>query len=250
MILRQNWGGAALWLFAASLILSVHSDVLEPTHLSSPNLLSNEISLTSSSPSINEVGDEQQTFQKRTSIVGSDVVSGARNLDSRIDTSLGIIRNKIPDATVSVEADIAVANRDRVILALSNFLGMVFGVLKTTGNNWNFEDLGTGDRIQVIAQILYGYGYWAPFAFEFEKARVDCGAHDLEKTLTEYGYVTDYNFNSLDPILNSYYVEELNSKLKENLYCLTSKSSSNQAANELDTYLNVYTQLLGEKLGG
>ena len=28
MILRQNWGGAALWLFAASLILSVHSDVL------------------------------------------------------------------------------------------------------------------------------------------------------------------------------------------------------------------------------
>ena len=51
------------------------------------------------------------------------MVSGARNLDSRIDTSLGIIRNKIPDATVSVEADIAVANRDRVILALSNFLG-------------------------------------------------------------------------------------------------------------------------------
>ena len=99
---------------------------------------------------------------------------------------------------------------------------MVFGVLKTTGNNWNFEDLGTGDRIQVIAQILYGYGYWAPFAFEFEKARVDCGAHDLEKTLTEYGYVTDYNFNSLDPILNSYYVEELNSRLKENLYCLVS----------------------------
>ena len=97
--------------------------ISEPTHLSSPNLLSNEISLTSSSPSINEVGDEQQTFQKRTSIVGSDVVSGARNLDSRIDTSLGIIRNKIPDATVSVEADIAVANRDRVILALSNFLG-------------------------------------------------------------------------------------------------------------------------------
>ena len=87
--------------------------------------MSNEISLTSSSPSLNEVGDEidQQTFQKRTSIVGSDVVSGARNLDSRIDTSLGIIRNKIPDATVSVEADIAVANRDRVILALSNFLG-------------------------------------------------------------------------------------------------------------------------------
>jgi len=155
------------------------------------------------------------------------VVSGARNLDSRIDTSLGIIRNKIPDATVSVEADIAVANRDRVILALSNFLGMVFGVLKTTGNNWNFEDLGTGDRIQVIAQILYGYGYWAPFAFEFEKARVDCGAHDLEKTLTEYGYVTDYNFNSLDPILNSYYVEELNSKLKENLYCLVSPIFTN-----------------------
>ena len=113
-----------------------------------------------------------------------------------------------------------------ILFVFCTFL-VVFGVLKTTGNNWNFEDLGTGDRIQVIAQILYGYGYWAPFAFEFEKARVDCGAHDLEKTLTEYGYVTDYNFNSLDPILNSYYVEELNSKLKENLYCLVSTIFTN-----------------------
>merc|ERR1711976_969853 len=176
MILRHHY----VLLILASLALAVYSDVLETSVLSTPEV--------ASLPATSEVETKPSKLERRSSFNGD--VRGASNLDSRIQSTLQTIREKIPEAVDSVEDDIAVANRDRVILALSNFLGMVFGVLKTTGNNWNFEDLGTGDRIQVIAQILYGYGYWAPFAFEFEKARVDCGAHDLEKTLTEYGYVT------------------------------------------------------------
>merc|ERR1712051_432901 len=151
----------------------------------------------------------------------------------------------------SVENDIAISNRDKVILALANFLGMVFGILKVDGvPSWDWDQVSNGGKIRVFAQILYGYGYWGPFALEYEPSRVDCGTLDFEATLNEYGYVTDHHgYNSLDPILANYYIAELNSKIKENLYCLTQRSSSNQAANELDAYIDVYTQILSEKLG-
>ena len=74
---------------------------------------------------------------------------------------------------------------------------VVFGVLKTTGASTDWNDVSNGNKIQVFAQILYGYGYWGPFALEYEESSVDCGIPDFEKTLLEYGYVTDYHYNIL-----------------------------------------------------
>ena len=50
------------------------------------------------------------------------------NLDHRIDKTLEKLRSLIPIAVESVEKDIAVLNRDRVIIALANFLGSKFVV--------------------------------------------------------------------------------------------------------------------------
>ena len=102
---------------------------------------------------------------------------------------------------------------------------VVFGIIKTAPPGTSWDDVSDGNKIQVFAQILYGYGYWGPFALEYENSRVDCGALDFEATLNEYGYVTDHHgYNSLDPILANYYIAELNSKIKENLYCLVGLS--------------------------
>ena len=50
-------------------------------------------------------------------------VKRPRDLGSRIDMTLSHIRDIIPKAIESVEIDIAISNRDNVILALPNFLG-------------------------------------------------------------------------------------------------------------------------------
>merc|ERR1711935_988060 len=126
---------------------------------------------------------------------------------------------------------------------------MVFGILKVDGvPSWDWDNVSHGNKIQVFAQILYGYGYWGPFALEYEKSTVDCGTFDLERALAEYSYVTSYQSGNLNPTIGTYFTTELNGKIKENLYCLISRSSGNQVANELDTYVNVYTQLLSENI--
>ena len=61
--------------------------------------------------------------QRRSSFGASDAVHGASDLDLRIHNTLDLINTRIPEAIESVEKDIAVANRDKVILALANFLG-------------------------------------------------------------------------------------------------------------------------------
>lgn len=169
-------------------------------------------------------------------------------MESRIQTTLNKVRTVIPTTIESVEKDIAISNRDKVILALANFLGMVFGVLKATAGATDWAQVSNGNRIQVFAQILYGYGYWGPFALEYEDSFVDCGNDNLEEALAEYSYVTQYQRDNLDPLIGTYFTTELNGKIKENLYCLISKSSGNQEANVLDTYINVYTQLLSENI--
>ena len=97
---------------------------------------------------------------------------------------------------------------------------MVFGVLKATAGSTNWADVSTGNKIQVFAQILYGYGYWGPFALEYEASRVDCGLTDVERTVYEYGYITDYSVANLNPTIGTYFTSELNAALKENVYCL------------------------------
>merc|ERR1719367_841800 len=235
MILRHH----CVLLIFASFAITVHSDVLETSVLSVQPVES-----VVSTPNLVKL--DPPKLERRSSFNGNV----RADINTRITNALKTIREKIPTAVDSVEDDIAIANRDKVILALANFLGMVFGVLKATAGSTDWEAVSTGNKIQVFAQILYGYGYWGPFALEYETSRVDCGTLDFEATLNEYGYVTDHHgYNSLDPILANYSIAELNSKIKENLYCLTQRSSSNQAANELDAYIDVYTQLLSEKLG-
>ena len=99
---------------------------------------------------------------------------------------------------------------------------MVFGILKATGAATNWIDVSAGNKIQVFAQILYGYGYWGPFALEYEASNVDCGIYDFENALSEYGYVTDYYKANLDPAIATYFTTELNGAIKEKLYCLVS----------------------------
>ena len=84
----------------------------------------------------------------------------------------------------------------------------------------DWSQVSAGARLQIIAQLMYGYGYWGPFALEYEPARIDCNLEDLEKTIYEYGYVSDYKRSTADPLIASYYVTEYNGKIKENLYCL------------------------------
>jgi len=184
---------------------------------------------------------------RRSSLTGG-VVGAAKDIDSRIQTTLETIESNIPVAIESIEKDIAISNRDKVILALANFLGMVFGVLKATAGSTNWEDVSTGNKIQVFAQILYGYGYWGPFALEYEKSRVDCGLYDLKSVLDEYGYVVHYEPSNLDATIASYFISELNGAMKEKLYCITSRTSANQDANTVETYIDVYTQLLNERV--
>lgn len=99
---------------------------------------------------------------------------------------------------------------------------MWFGVLKATGAATNWADVSTGNKIQVFAQILYGYGYWGPFALEYEDSQLTCGVYDLEDALNEYGYVVHYDKTNLEPAIAKYFTSELNGAIKEKLYCIVS----------------------------
>ena len=111
---------------------------------------------------------------------------------------------------------------------ISKFLvvfSVVFGVLKTTGAATDWNQVSNGNKIQVFAQILYGYGYWGPFALEYEDSFLTCNSFNLDEALEEYSYVTNYDRASLNPVIASYFTTELNGKIKENLYCLVSHGS-------------------------
>jgi len=260
MILRHHCG--LVLLIIAYFTTVAYTDVLETSVLSSPDGTLGVDSLKEEhvTAAIETMGDFAKRIlgyprrkkvlihRRQDSSITGDVVSGAGDLESRIQTTLNKIRTSIPTVTESVEKDIAISNRDKVILALANFLGMVFGILKATGGSNDWENISNGNRIQVFAQILYGYGYWGPFALEYEDSFVDCGNDNLEEALAEYSYVTQYQSDNLDPVIGTYFTTELNGKIKENLYCLISRSSGNQDANVLDTYINVYTQLLSENI--
>ena len=97
---------------------------------------------------------------------------------------------------------------------------VVFGILKTTGGATDWNEVSDGNKIQVFAQILYGYGYWGPFALDIEFSYLTCNSFNFDEALEEYSDVTNYNRASLNPVIASYFTTELNGKIKENLYCL------------------------------
>ncbi len=92
----------------------------------------------------------------------------------------------------------------------------------------------------MIAELLYGYGYWGPFLLKFEDARLDCDTYDLDHVLNEYKFLTDMgrNYGYLsngyaddpkahltdvtDPVVLQYYAVEFNHAIKRALYCIVS----------------------------
>jgi len=77
--------------------------------------------------------------------------------------------------------------------------------------------------------------------------------------LDEYAFLTDMSSNygnlpssgygsSPDPTLLQYYAVELNHAMKRALYCIVSRKGGNQQALELNTTIDLYTQLLTERL--
>ncbi|TRY75004.1 hypothetical protein TCAL_04943 [Tigriopus californicus] len=193
-------------------------------------------------------------------------MEAANGIDVRIAKVLEALELKILVAIDSIEKDITIANRDRVILGLSNFLGMVFGVFNGASGNPNLGELTLAEQIQVTAQLMYGYGYWGPFLLEFEPARLDCDRSDLEEALSEFAFLTDmaHNFGYLndyagtrpkeqlpdtsDPVVLQYYTVELNHAIKRNLYCIIKRAGSNQDALEVTTFVDLYTMLITERL--
>ena len=98
---------------------------------------------------------------------------------------------------------------------------VVFGILRAThAEDWN--EVPDDKKILVLAEILYGYGYWGPFALDIEFSYLTCNSFNFDEALEEYSDVTNYNRASLDLVFASYFTTKLNGKIKENLYCLVS----------------------------
>ena len=55
--------------------------------------------------------------------------------------------------------------------------------------NFVFSTVPVGQKIQALAQILYGYGYITPFAFEYENPRLKCSRSDFLAALEEYEFL-------------------------------------------------------------
>ncbi len=59
-----------------------------------------------------------------------------------------------------------------------------------------------------------------------------------------YGQLTDVN----DPLVLQYYAVEFNHALKRALYCIVSHRGGNRQALEVSSTIDLYTQLLSERL--
>lgn len=138
-------------------------------------------------------------------------------------TRISNVRNEIvdciPHAIESVQADIAESNRKKIILALTNFLGATFGILKIFNNNFSFFDLTAGSQLLVTAQLAYGYGYVAPFALEYEDTNLGCGIPDFKGVSHEYQFI-EYGGYNTDKTVLKFYAREQANKYKKALYCI------------------------------
>ena len=75
---------------------------------------------------------------------------------------------------------------------------------------------------------------------------MDCGAYDLDLALEDPFYASSFELEN--PAFGNYITTEFNGKIKENFNCLISRSPENQLVNELNAYIDIYTQLLSEKI--
>jgi len=175
----------------------------------------------------------------------SDGLTGflANDLEGRILNVRQEIKDSIPGAVRSVEADIAASNRDNGILALTNFLGAFSGALDVyTGSN----GLGNrGDQVLFWAQVLYGYGYTFSWLDNFEDANLSCGRADFEAAEPTYAFL-DYNPH-VDAAVKKYFLTEQASRYKKVLYCIISRRGSNSEAKKIDKLIDLHKDLQSEK---
>jgi hypothetical protein len=64
-----------------------------------------------------------------------------------------------------------------------------FGVFLGINGNFVLSTVPVGQKLQAIAQILYGYGYITPFVFEYENPRLKCSTKDFLAALEEYAFL-------------------------------------------------------------
>ena len=78
-----------------------------------------------------------------------------------------------------------------------------------------------GPKIQATAQAIYGYGYVAPFALEYEANRLTCGTKEFEAALQEFSFLD--NPDPETPVaLLTYFTTKLNHAFKRNVGCIVS----------------------------
>jgi len=196
----------------------------------------------------------------KVSHINQDLLTAAQSLDDRIGLVLSKVRSSIPGTVDGVESDIASSNRNKVLIGCACFLGKIFGIRKSVDGPLDgptLTTLSTSEKLNIAAQTLYGYGYWAPFLLTLEEASVDCGLGDFDSVLTEYGFLMDFenNYgylddqnNAIDPAVLSYYISEFNHAMKRILYCLVSKKGSNLDARGLNSLIDLLTSLLSQRL--
>jgi len=187
------------------------------------------------------------TITKRSGSIGYGGLTG--DINQRLANVREEIKGLIAPARKSVEEEIAQNNRDKILLALVNFLGATFGVLLNSmgpDGLTMFMNLPESNQILVLAQLLYGYGYVGPFALEYEKTALDCGLFDYEQVEYEYSFI-DHGYSE-DPAVLSYFTTEAANAYKKALYCITSRKGSNSDAKRLDTLIDLQAQLQREKL--
>ena len=65
----------------------------------------------------------------------------------------------------------------------------MFGVFLGFNGRFDIPTIPVGNKMQALAQILYGYGYITPFVFEYENPRLKCSRKDFLAALEEYDYL-------------------------------------------------------------
>ena len=88
-----------------------------------------------------------------------------------------------------------------------------------TRGEFNLNKLKGGDKIQVLAQGMYVYGYSRPYVDLYVEPKVDCGPKDFEDILKEFEFL-DHPEPGTDKSVLTYYVTEFNHEAKMKLYCL------------------------------
>ena len=135
--------------------------------------------------------------------VGVIVNAGTSNLDSRPEIDiLNSARIIIPKAIQIIENQIVEKNCQKIVLAFFNILGMCSGVSRALNLEYllqqsknenadlifgiDFRRMSNGNKMNLIAHIAYGYGYWGRFVLELEDSQLECGLPDLERALDKY----------------------------------------------------------------